>query len=371
MIDVVFDHQIFSLQRFGGATRYFRNLAQAFMENPEIHMECQLGLCDWEIKNSPIVSSIRGSSWGTLTPKIGVLRYSINELFAYYYSMSHTINNTPRVHHCTYIYPPHPVRKTPLVVTHHDCTLEKFQAQFPRSSMTIKAKKKIYEQADRIIAISNHSKNDLMAFYGVPESKICVIYHGVEKPLSSDAILPPEGIDSRPFILYVGARTFYKNFTGLLRAFAGSNAKRDFRLLAVGGGELTVDENKLLCELRIEGNVVNIPYVGQAELGWLYYNAHGMVYPSSYEGFGFPPLEAMSMSCPTLVSNSSCLPEILGRAPLYFENGDDGDLGEKIDILCYDLKLRTSLIGNGKSVVESYTWERTALNTLNLYKDII
>jgi glycosyltransferase involved in cell wall biosynthesis len=371
MINVIFDHQIFSLQKFGGATRYFRNLVQAFIENPEIRIECQLGLSDDGIHNSPIGSSIRGSSWGPITPKHGLLRYSINEIFAYYYKMKYEKNSTPRVHHCTYIYPPHPVRNAALVVTHHDCTLERFHEQFHRSSVTIKAKKKIYEQADRIIAISNHSKHDLMTFYDIPESKIHVVYHGVEQPLLIDMTSSPSGTDARPFLLYVGARTFYKNFNGLLKAFAKSNSQDEFRLLAVGGGSFTTGEIDLIRKLRIEDKIINIPYASQLELAWLYYHAHGLVYPSTYEGFGFPPLEAMSMGCPALVSNSSCLPEILGEAPLYFESENDDDLCEKLDSLCYNSELRTSLVKKGMTVVKLYTWKRSAHETLSVYKNAL
>jgi glycosyltransferase involved in cell wall biosynthesis len=344
------------------------NLAQEFIKNPEVHLECQLGLYEGSVINAPIHPYIRGISAEAFAPGNRLLRFSINELFAYYYQLTDLGKAAGRVHHCTYIYPPHLVPKTPLVVTHYDCTVEKYQSHFQRAAMTVRLKRNIYQRADRIVSISNNSKLDLMDFYGIPEAKIEVAYPGVEVPLPREATVSPGGIDPRPYLLYVGARTFYKNFNGLLKAYANSKARAEFQLVAVGGGLLSQEESDLARKLGLEDKVTCIPYAQQPELAWLYYHAHGMIYPSMYEGFGFPPLEAMSMSCPVLVSNSSCLPEVLADGPLYFESGSGDDLCEKLDLLCYNGELRNSLINRGLNVVNQYTWTKSADELLSVYK---
>jgi glycosyltransferase involved in cell wall biosynthesis len=253
-------------------------------------------------------------------------------------------------------------------VTHHDCTLEKFKDQFPRAELTIKVKDKIYRQADQIITISEHSKIDLLNYYNVPEHKIHVIHHGIEPPLPRESCLSPFQAEPAPYLLYVGARTPYKNFNGLLRAFSISRVRSDFHLVAAGGGRFTDAELALMQALGIREKVLGLPSVSQAELAWLYYHAHGMVYPSTYEGFGFPPLEAMSMGCPTLAADASCLPEILGDGPLYFLSSSDDDLAGQLERLCYDQTMREALIQRGGRVVPRYTWAETARKTRMVYE---
>jgi glycosyltransferase involved in cell wall biosynthesis len=368
MIRINFDHQIFSLQRFGGATRYFMNLANSLLAEPETRVQIQLGLYDKSFILESLYPSIRGISGSDLMPRHGIVRFVANEIFAHWYRFTPHKWRSKLVHHCTYIYPVHLNQKTPLIVTHHDCTLEKFKEQFRRAELTIKVKRKIYQQANQIIAISNHSKNDLIDYYGIPENKIHVVYHGIEPSLPRELCSSPFSMEPSPYILYVGARTPYKNFNGLMKAFSTSKAKSDFTLVAAGGGSFTDSETALMEKLGIRTTVLGFPAVSQPELAWLYYNAHGMVYPSTYEGFGFPPLEAMSMGCPTLASNSSCLPEILGDGPLYFESGSDDDLAGQLDSLCYDQSLRDSLVQRGKQVVKRYTWAETANKTHAVYK---
>ena len=209
-----------------------------------------------------------------------------------------------------------------------------------------------------------------MKYYEIPEDKIHVVYHGLESPIQRHLTSRPVNIKQNINILYVGARTFYKNFDLLLQAYARSKAKLDYNLTAVGGGTFTPEELSLIGNLGIEKNVECIPYASQSELAWLYYNSHLMVYPSKYEGFGFPPLEAMSASCPTLVANASCLPEILGDGVLYFESEDLNDLTEKLDLLAYDANLRTILQIKGEQVASNYTWERSARQTMEVYKSV-
>ena len=371
MIEIDFDHQIFSLQQFGGATRYFMNLGQALIVNPEVRLRLSLGIYDKSFIYESLHPHIFGLSNNYFRLGHGLLRFSINEIFAHSIRAATRTVAKSRVHHCTYMYPVHLTRNVPLVVTHHDCTLERFKSQFRRSSLTIALKQRIYQRADKIIAISNHSKSDLMEYYKIPENKIQVVYHGLEKPILRHLAAKPFNLNQNSNILYVGARTFYKNFKLLLQAFACSKAKWDFNLTAVGGGAFTQEEVALMRNLGIEERVECVPYALQSELAWLYYNSHLMVYPSKYEGFGFPPLEAMSASCPTLVAKASCLPEILGDGVLYFESENSDDLKEKLDLLAYDTTLRAALIKTGGEIIKKYTWEKSASQTLDVYNSAI
>ena len=134
-----------------------------------------------------------------------------------------------------------------------------------------------------------------------------------------------------PYLLYVGSRAGYKNFGLLLEAFFRSGLAGSYRLLAVGGGEFTAAERERIAELRLAGSVSVVPKAEDATLARAYRDAALFIYPSLYEGFGFPPLEAMSMGCPVLVNRTSSLPEICGDAAFYFDSCDADELSQSLD----------------------------------------
>ena len=129
-----------------------------------------------------------------------------------------------------------------------------------------------------------------------------------------------------PYLLYVGSRAGYKNFGLLLEAFSRSGLAGHYRLLAVGGGAFTAAEQQRIASLRLAGSITVIPKADDAILARAYRDAALFIYPSLYEGFGFPPLEAMSMGCPVLVNRTSSLPEVCGDAAFYFDASDPDEL---------------------------------------------
>jgi glycosyltransferase involved in cell wall biosynthesis len=223
-----------------------------------------------------------------------------------------------------------------------------------------------FSKADAIICPSESSRSDLHEFYDVPESKTHVIHHGVTSlpvPSTSDPL-----IAGRPFLLYVGSRAPYKNFGEFLRAFAAAGLNEEFCILALGGKSATKSEQNLISELSLRDSVRFLPNPSDEYLARAYKQAHLLVYPSLYEGFGFPPLEAMSLACPVLAAHVSSLPEICGNATFYFNPKDRDSFVDQLKTACFDEPGRRAKVERGIILAKTYVWERCAAETLRLYE---
>jgi len=172
-------------------------------------------------------------------------------------------------------------------------------------------------------------------------------------------------------VLYVGSRSAYKNFLALLRAFAATGTTRGMRLLVAGGGRWSAGERETIVALRLQGRVALLPRVEEEHLGKLYRGAALFVYPSLYEGFGLPPLEAMSAGCPVLVSRSSALPEVCGEAAHYFDPATEGAVERELGRLLGDTELLRAKVDAGRAWAGRYTWETSAQGTLAAYREAL
>src|SRR6266568_114348 len=194
-----------------------------------------------------------------------------------------------------------------------------------------------------------------------------VVHHGVTQ-MRNQLDARDESISDRPFLLYVGSRASYKNFPALLRGFAAAGLKSEFDIVVVGGGGTTDVERALIRETDLVGRVQFVTHASDALLSQLYTRARLLVYPSLYEGFGFPPLEAMSFGCPVIAARNSCLPEICGNAVFYFEADNQESFVSSLRVACFDESRRAAKIRNGMSLIPLYSWEKCVANTLAIYK---
>jgi glycosyltransferase involved in cell wall biosynthesis len=261
-------------------------------------------------------------------------------------------------------------KKSPLVLTVYDMIYELFPHFFKDIKVRTKVKQKCIEQADRIITISNTTKNDLLKFYNVDEKKVTVIYPGA--PSFIQLIENKNRFtNKKPYILYVGTRKRgYKNFKNLLLAFA-SNKKinREFDLICFGGGAFTQEEKRLISQTGCLDHVFQVSG-DDGMLGQLYMKASAFVYPSLYEGFGLPLLEAMVYKCPIVASRTSSLPEVLGDAALFFDPSSPESITSAMEKVVFDNGMVQHLIKKGSSQVKKYSWTKMAEETYQLYNEI-
>lgn len=263
-----------------------------------------------------------------------------------------------------------------LVVTVPDMIHERFPKYFKNSEEFLKRKRRCVEQADKVIAISESTKHDILRYFKISEDKVSVIYLAAsnlfkEASQSDKNKLRKKFGLNKPFIFYVGDRGKYKNFLMLLKTYSLWKKRRDFDLICVGGASgWSDDEIKVLRHANLNNSVKLFANVKDEELRAFYSCAYVFVYSSFYEGFGIPPLEAMACSTPVIVSNTSSILEIVGDAGLYFEPSSKEELLGALDKITDSTMLREKLIRKGLGRSKKFSWEETAAGTYKIYKEI-
>jgi glycosyltransferase involved in cell wall biosynthesis len=230
--------------------------------------------------------------------------------------------------------------------------------------------------AHKVIAISDFTKQELIEVYNARSERISVIYNGYNnelyKPITDrsviDTVLTRYGIKT-PYLFYVGRLEKKKNIAALIEAFALLKQKRgadfDCRLCLAGDASFGFDEVKYsINEYGLEGDVITTGWVQENDLPALFAGATGFVFPSNYEGFGIPLLQAMAMGTPIAASNIASIPEIAGDAAVLFDPSDPADMALALERLLYDTKLRENHISAGRERVRLFDWERAAVSTL-------
>lgn len=260
------------------------------------------------------------------------------------------------------------------VVTVHDI-IAYIYAEFGFTSFRYKLTlKRTLRTADKIITDSYNTKKDLINYFDIPEQKINVIYLAADekfKPLDSQKVSPilkKYGIFF-PYILYVGGFMKHKNVPILLKAFCKLKKEGiNHKLVFTGNSNKVI--NNIIQKLGLQKYVMFIGYVEGEDLPALYNGADLFVYPSLYEGFGLPPLEAMACGCPVITSNTSSLPEVVGDAGIMFDPYDVDELSNVMLKVLSDNILRKDLIIKGLNRSKMFSWEKCAKDTVNVYYEV-
>jgi len=259
----------------------------------------------------------------------------------------------------------------------------KDNSRIPMNTWFMKYSIKGMRNADKIISISEHTKNDLIKYIKVPSNKIETVYLGVDKQYKRLSTGEVDNIKKKyqlgeKFILYLGSEQPRKNFTLLLKSFHKLKTRHGLegiKLVKVGRPQLPESQRNttfdLIDQLKIRKNVIFIDYVPEEDLPALYNASDLFVFPSLYEGFGLPVLEAMACGVPVITSNSSSLPEVVGDAGIMVDPYDvDGLAGEMYKVWT-DEDLKEDLRKRGTDRAKMFSWERTADKTFNIYKEVL
>ena len=257
---------------------------------------------------------------------------------------------------------------TKKIITVYDMIHELFPDQFPKKDKTSELKKFAVTKADHIICISKNTQKDLVDIFNIDIKKTSVIYLGFS--LTTAKINEPQGF-RKPYLLYVGSRNGYKNFIRFVKAYAAPKIKNSFNLVMFGGGRLNDQELSLFDKLKIPRDSLQQVSGDDAELAGYYKNASLFIYPSLYEGFGIPPLEAMNFGCPVACSNTSSIPEIVGNAAILFNPYSVDSMRDSIISILYNDKIKSSLILKGFKQVKKFSWKKCATETYKVYKNLL
>ena len=364
MRHVVYDEQIFAVQTHGGISRYLCEIAARVASRGEMDVTVLAPLyVNSYLRDYTGVSSMRRV--GIFVPKLPktgrIIRFVSSALARPMMSRL-----CPTVIHQTYYAPVHNSRAARVVVTVHDM-IHEMLPEFINDSAFREQKHSAIRRADHVICVSENTKRDLLRFVNMDPAKISVIHHGATAlnpaPLT---IATPE-----PYLLFVGPRRGYKNFDQLLVAYASSTLLREnFRLTCFGGGAFSRFERARMAQLGLPpGRVIHVAGDDAALAGY-YANAAVFIYPSLYEGFGIPILEAMTCGCPVACSNRSSFPEVAGSAASFFDPESIESIASTVEMLVSSEESRTALIEAGRRRAEAFTWERCAVETEKVYRSL-
>ena len=384
-MNLLYDHQIFTWQNYGGISRYFCELMSQFTLGPGIDFRLALRYSQneylyqnpqlnrfWTHKND-----FFSDSWffSTLQKKIhvNVLNHIFNNQHE---SVKQLKAQDFDLFHPTY-YNPYFLKhlgNKPFILTIYDMIHEIFPDTFNTNDPVRNWKKTLADNAQQIIAISDNTKKDIVKYLDIPEDKIQVIYlaESLSRMKNTDPSTVPSSIKvPKKYLLFVGNRSGYKNFTFLLEAlFPVLKKDENLHIICAGGGFFSASERKLIRKMDLITRIQYYP-ADDSALQHLYKNAYAFIFPSLYEGFGIPVLEAYSCGCPALLSKTSSLPEVGGDSALYFDPVDRDSLTNAVEMVLYDGTLRKALITKSLERSKLFSWEKTAQNTKNVYDNLL
>lgn len=365
-MNILYDHSIFQLQRYGGISRYFYELITRLSVKEDANIDLFQGFHINEYGLSNYKNNFN-SYYGYKKPAIkytGLFFAKLNDLL--FDNFHRSLHNCDIYHPTYYRKDLHKLKDVRIVLTVYDMIHELYAEQFRDSNSVINAKKISIDYADFIICISENTKKDLIKIYNLQENKIKVVY--LANSLRPSKYMPfyelkrLYNIDN-PYILYVGVRGGYKNFSLLLDVYK-THFSDKFDLVCFGENRLEIIKRSNLLK-----NVFHINGHDNL-LSSLYQNAFCLVFPSLYEGFGIPVLEAMAMGCPVIASNASSIPEVVGDCGILFDPRSQNELISAIESL-YDESNRSKLIYMGFEQEKKFSWNKMANETLAIYKSII
>lgn len=343
-MNVILDNIVFSLQKAGGISTYWFELSSRILRDYDT-----VFFVDRENENivskKLIVNKKRilktGISSLLLDRFMNIKLDKINESFIFHSSYNRITSN----------------KNAKYVLTVHDFVHEKYYSGI-RKVLHSFYKSKAIKKADAIIVISENTKKDLLVFFpNINPNKIRVIYNGV----SDDFFFIKQRVVTND-LLFIGSREKYKNFDFAVRAVAQTDG---FKLNIVGS---ILRKNEILMLNKfIPGRWELFNNIDNTKLNELYNSAFALIYPSSYEGFGIPLLEAMKAGCPFIAYNSSSIPEVAGDAGVLIDRLEVSFFNEAISVI--DIN-REEILKKGFNQANKFSWEKCYQETLNVYKDL-
>ena len=363
---VVVDGIVGSHQRIGGVSRIFQEiLPRMAQQDPslEIVFLATSGIWRQMRRREPRIRAFPQLPWraGRIRGWPFVARRIVNPL------LQRAALTTDTIWHSTYFSLP-PKRDVRTVATVYDMIPEMNLLQI--SVDFRQQRRQTILRADRVLCISENTRQDVIRLYGVTPAKVLAVWPAYNRDVFNaatvESVTPPP-VD-RPCLLYVGRRQGYKNFDLLLEAYARWRQRSHVALVVVGS-EWTPVEQRRLSELSLANQVVMLGNVSDELLRDLYRQALAFVYPSLYEGFGIPVLEAMACGCPVIASRIPTTLEIAGECPNYFSPDSEEELRSALDA-SLNREAVSAKVAAGLTRVQRYSWDRTAAQTLATYREL-
>ncbi|WP_417939615.1 glycosyltransferase family 4 protein [Flavobacterium sp. RS13.1] len=359
-MDILLDNIIFSLQKSGGISVVWQQHLNRLINDSDFN--CQFLEYD-------------NSESNFFRKQLSLNEELIDKRNSYFLFLKRYMNlmaknNEKHLFHSSY-YRLEKGTNTINITTVHDFTYEYFFKGFTKKVHSLQ-KKTAINGSEGIICISQSTKRDLLKFLPhIDETKIRVIYNGVDevfkKISDSVAFEKKHSFDNYSYAIFIGDRkASYKNFD--IAVDACSLLK--INLLIIGGGNLTDKERTIVKHKLGEEQYLHLLNVSGDDLNYYYNNAHCLLYPSLYEGFGIPVLEAQQAGCPVIATNTSSIPEVIGNDYFALNNPSSQKISEKIKELFTNSGLRTETIELGIEKSKKFTWQNTYQETKEFYHEL-
>ncbi|MBT0573014.1 glycosyltransferase family 4 protein [Riemerella anatipestifer] len=364
MIKIVLDNIVFSLQKSGGVSTLWYELIRKLLENNEFDVffleyegaSNNLLRSSFEIPKEKILNVSTQSN--LFIERYKNVKLNIKEPFLFISSYYRVCKN-PNAKNITIV---------------HDFTYEYYRKGLARLVHSYQKRKAVLS-SDGVISISKNTEADLHKFIPSYKKKIKIIYNGVsekfyllqDKERLANYRNSFQEIIEKKVLLYIGHRTSYKNFDKVVEAY--KKLKDSEYFLVIVGEKFNKKEEKFIESQIRHGTYILYSRLGNEELNYLYNIAFALLYPSSYEGFGIPLVEAMRAGCPSIALNKSSIPEVVGNACILMQNADSEQIVEAVNSL-NDLNFRNDLINRGFIQSQKFSWDITTSKYLAFFQEL-
>lgn len=372
-MQIQFDPQIFS-QKYGGISRKFTELIQFAKTNTEHKVIFPLLYTENEhLKQYNLTPTLLPSLYNIYS-KQSLLSYS-NQHF---YTLNKRYSNflltlkkadlfIPTYYNPYFI---HSIGKIPFVLTVHDMIHELYPQYFLNEKNTVANKKLLMDKAKKIVAVSENTKRDILSIYpDIPENKIDVVHLSYSIEMDGAENLH-ESLKKRSYILFVGNRETYKNFSWFLSNASRWLIQNNIELICIGGKAFTTEELQLINEQHLNDLAFQYGF-SDDELAAYYKNAIAFIFPSQYEGFGIPVVESMACGCPVVLTNASSFPEVAAQAGVFFEPNDAESLVKALQNITFNQEYRSKILSLTAAQIENFSWKKTASAFLKIYENAV
>jgi len=365
---ILYDYQAFSRQFYGGVSRYFVELARRLprLDNTEVKILAPLYINHYLKELDPGI--VFGRQVARAPKAAGKLFNIYNRAKTRYQAASYR----PDIFHETYYARQSisPSSNQARVITVYDMIHERFPEYFPGWDKTPTTKQIAVARADHVICISETTRRDLLEIGNIRSDKVSVVHLGFVSPQTHDATAEP--LIEGAYLLHVGIRSGYKNFQRLLKAYASNpSLHKHYRLVCFGGGKFSHAEERYRKTLGLAED--RLAWIGGSDsvLIQLYRHAAAFIYPSLYEGFGIPPLEAMAHDCPVICSTGGSITEVVGDAGEFFDPYDTTAIAQAIENVVGSHERADELRKLGRQRITHFTWEKCTSDTHAVYSALL
>lgn len=358
---IAYDHTIFLIQKFGGISRYFNELVNNLDDNYKAKLFCPIHFNKMIMQNKKIFNIKEIKSIPNFSTKIlNSFNFILNDLIF--------IKWKPDIIHKTYFNSyEYKYKKAKKVINVWDLSHEIYHDMYQKNQ-NWRPKEKALKNIDHVICSSKNTQKELVEYYNFDLKKTSVVYQCVPNLKTNLQIRQKK----EKILLYVGSRLKYKNFDNLLKALSLNNGLvEDFKLICFGEESLSIKEKYLIENLKLNKKNIIFDTGDDYKLANYYSKASALIYPSKNEGFGFPPLEAMSYGCPVITSNNKAILEATNLAEYSFDPNDPKDILNKIEKVIYSQDEINFLNNYGLNRVKIFNKSEMIQNIKNVYDKLV